>query len=253
MLTVTAAQLQAWLAAFLWPFLRVLALVGAAPVIGHRSVPARVKIGLALLITLLVAPTLPPAPAPGGPGTFALVVQQLLIGFSLAFAMHVAFAAVQLAGDLIGLQMGLSFAAFIDPAHSGQSPLLGMALGLFGTLVFLSIDGHLMLIDALARSFAAVPVGDGPGALPADLWQRLIDWGGASLTLGFHLALPVLAAMIACNLALGALARAAPQLNLFAVGFPAALAVGFLALILLMPYLAGPLQAILLRGLALLP
>lgn len=251
MLSISSAQLEAWSAALLWPFLRVLALVAAAPVIGHRAVPARAKIGLALLIALLIAPTLPPGPAPGGPGSLGLVIQQVLVGLSIAFAMHVAFAALQIAGDLIGLQMGLSFATFIDPAHSGQTPLLGMLLGLFGTLVFLSIDGHLLMIDALARSFVAAPVSAGP--LPGELWTRLVAWGGEAFAIGFHLALPVLAAMIACNLALGALARAAPQLNLFAVGFPAALAVGYLALILLLPYLAGPLQSLLLQGLSLFP
>lgn len=251
MLTFSAAQLDGWVAAFLWPFLRILALVAAAPVIGHRVVPARAKVGLALLITVVLAPTLPAGPAPGAPGTLGLVIQQVLVGLSIAFAMHVAFAAVQLAGDLIGLQMGLSFASFIDPAHSGQSPLLGTVVALLGILVFLSVDGHLLMIDALARSFASVPLS--AQLLPAAHWPRLIAWGGEVFAIGFHLALPVLAAMVACNLALGALARAAPQLNLFSVGFPAALAVGFLALILLLPYLGGPLQSALSRGLAVSP
>jgi flagellar biosynthetic protein FliR len=247
MVTFVSTQLEALLAAYAWPFVRVLALVSAAPVLGHRAVPQRVKVGLALLITALIAPGLPAPPALGSPEAFAVLLQQVLVGIAIALAMHVAFAAVSLAGDLIGLQMGLSFATFVDPAHSNQTPMLGSFLGLLAILVFFAIDGHLMLVAALAESFRLVPVR--PAPLAGDTLAGLAGTGSALFRVGLHLALPVLTAMLACNLALGVLMRAAPQLNLFAVGFPITLVVGFVMLALLLPVLAGPLERALLAGL----
>lgn len=250
MLTVTSAQLEAWIGAYAWPFVRVLALVALAPVIGHRAVPRRAKVGLALLITALIVPNLPPSPPLNDPGALLLVAQQLLVGIALALAMQIAFAAVGLAGDLIGLQMGLSFATFVDPQHAGQTPLLGTFLGLLATLVFFAIDGHLLLIHALAESFVHAPVSaELLAAAPA---RELLAWGGGLFRIGLHLALPVLAAMLACNIALAVLMRVAPQLNLFAVGFPIALIVGFAMLALLLPYLGRPIEETLLQGLRIL-
>lgn len=249
MLTLTSGQLEALLGTFAWPFVRVLALVAAAPLLGHRAVPRRVKIGLALLVTVLLVPTLPAAPPLDAPGAFTLLVQQLLVGIALALSMHVAFAAVGLAGDMIGLQMGLSFATFVDPQHSGQTPLLGTFLGLLASLMFFAINGHLLLIAALAESFEIVPVSATP--LHGDTWGALVAWGGALFRIGLHLALPVLAAMLAVNIALGVLMRAAPQLNLIAVGFPVALLVGLAMLALMTPYLGEPMQEVLLQGLQL--
>ncbi|MCX7961765.1 MAG: flagellar biosynthetic protein FliR [Burkholderiales bacterium] len=250
MLVVTSAELQAAAGALLWPFLRVLALVAAAPVLGHRAVPARVKIGLALLVTALLAPTLPPAPPLDHPAAFALVLEQLAIGLALALAMHVAFAATALAGDMIGLQMGLSFGTFVDPSHAGQSPMIGTFLGLLATLVFFALDGHLALLAALAESFRHAPVGGAPP--PAETWRALVAWGGELFRLGLQMALPVLAAMLAGNLALGVLARAAPQLNLFAVGFPAALILGLALLAAALPALDAPMREAIARGIGLL-
>lgn len=249
MLTLTSAQLEAWIGTFVWPFVRILALVSAAPMFGHRAVPRRAKIGLALLLTVLLAPSLPAALPLHDAGAPILLIQQLLVGISLGLAMHVAFSAVALAGDVIGLQMGLSFATFVDPQHSSQTPLLGTFLGLLATLVFFAIDGHLLLIAALAESFTLAPVSAVP--MPATEWSALVAWGGELFRIGLHLALPVLAAMLATNIALGVLMRAAPQLNLFAIGFPIALLVGFVMLALLLPYLGGPLQQVLLQALRL--
>ena len=206
MLTITSAQLEALIGAFAWPFVRVLALVAAAPLFGHHAVPRSAKIGLALLITALLVPALPASPPLDAPGAFTLLVQQLLIGIALALSMHVAFAAVALAGDMIGLQMGLSFATFVDPQHAGQTPVLGTFLGLLATLVFFAINGHLLLLAALAQSFELAPVSAEP--LPGATWSALVAWGGALFRIGLHLALPVLAAMLAVNIALGVLMRA---------------------------------------------
>ena len=134
MVTFTEAELLAWLTPLLWPFLRALALFSALPVLGQRTVPTRVRIGLAFLIALAAQASLPAMPlvALDSPLAFMLVLQQVLIGLTLGFAVRVVFAAVEFAGELIGLQMGLNFAGFFDPASGGQATA---ASRFFGTTV----------------------------------------------------------------------------------------------------------------------
>ena len=226
MLSVTSTQLAAWLAAFIWPFVRVLALISIAPVLGHESIPARVKIGLAALIALALAPALPPPPANAFDGWngITLLAAQIGIGLALGFSLRVIFAAIEMAGDMIGLEMGLSFATFVDPQNSTQTPLLGSFFGIVATLVFLSIDGHLRLVMAVADSFTLFPIGAGAGS-HAPL-RDIASLGAELFRIALHLSLPVLTAVLVCNLALGILTRAAPQLNLLSVGFPITLLAG---------------------------
>ena len=232
MVSISAAELDQWLAAFLYPFFRILALLTAVPLFAHRSVPRRARIGLAVLLAVLVAPALPQG-APVSPFTAEgalLIVQQILVGAALGLAVHVAFAAVGLAGDVIGLQMGLSFAAFIDPVNSEQSPIVGTFLTMTLMLVFVAINGHLLVIAALVDSFTTVPpVVTGVRWLDA---RRIAATGSALFAHALQIALPVIGAMLLTNLAFGILTRAAPQLNLFAVGFPVTLIVGLLVLLL---------------------
>jgi len=234
-ISITSAQLDAWLVAFIWPFTRILGLLAAAPVTGGPQFPARGKIGLALLISLVVAPTLPALPPidPGSwPGLF-LLAHELAIGVALGFLMRLVFSAVELAADLIGLQMGLGFAQFYDVESQSQEPVLGKFFGLAATLVFLAINGHLLLLSILTDTFTTLPVGGGVGA---NFWKTLASVGGQMLFSALSLALPVIAALLITNLALGVLNRAAPQLNIFAVGFPITLFVGLLAAIFSMSY-----------------
>ncbi len=226
MLSITSAQLTGWLAMFIWPFARILALISIAPVLGHESIPARVKIGLAALMALALAPTLPAPPADAFENWNAvtLLLAQIGIGLALGFTLRIIFAAIEMAGDMIGLQMGLSFATFVDPQNSSQTPLLGSFFGIIATLVFLSIDGHLRLLMAVAESFTLFPIGAG-AATHAPL-RDIASLGTELFRIGLHLSLPVLTAVLVCNLALGILTRAAPQLNLLSVGFPITLLAG---------------------------
>jgi flagellar biosynthesis protein FliR len=252
MISVAAANLDAWLAAFLYPFFRMLALMTTAPLFSHASVPIPVRIWLALLLTVLVAPMLPaiaavpPLSAPGA----LLIVQQLLVGATLGLAIQIAFAAVELAGDTIGLQMGLSFAVFVDPQNSDQTPIVGSFLSMILMLIFLSINGHLIMVSALVDSFQAVPIAAGVsvGGAHGEVWIRLASAGGQLFAAGLQIAFPVVGAMLLANLALGVLTRTAPQLNLFAVGFPITLMLGMVMLLLGMPYLMPVLESTLLRG-----
>lgn len=249
MISVTTAQLNAWLAAFAWPLARILALVASAPVIGNPSVPASVKIGLGLLITVLVAPLVPSPPGidPASASGLLILAQQVLIGLAMGFAMHVVFHAAQLAGELIGLQMGLGFATLYDASVPGFIPIIGQYLGLVVSLAFLAVDGHLLLVSALVESFQVLPLT--PLSAPSGL-RALVEWGGSIFSYSLALSLPLLAALLITNLALGALTRAAPQLNIFAVGFPLTILVGILVLALSLPYFAPALERLFMDGLA---
>lgn len=249
MISVTTAQLNAWLAAFAWPLARILALIASAPVIGNPSVPASLKIGLGLLITVLVAPLIPspsgidPASASG----LLILAQQVLIGLAMGFAMHVVFHAAEMAGELIGLQMGLGFATLYDASVPGFIPIIGQYLGIVVSLAFLAVDGHLLLVSALVESFQVLPLA--PFSAPSGL-RALAEWGGSIFSYSLALSLPLLAALLITNLALGVLTRAAPQLNIFAVGFPLTILMGILVLALALPYFAPTLERLFIDGLA---
>jgi flagellar biosynthetic protein FliR len=238
MLTFTYAQLNGWITAFLWPFARILALVATAPVIGHAAAPARVKIGLAAFIAIAVAPTLPPMPAvtPFSAAGVFVMVNQVLIGAALGVTMQVVFAGVEAMGGVAGMQMGLSFASFFTAHNDGTTQVLAQFVNLLALLVFLAIDGHLHMLAALVSTFELLPIGGVP--LGANGWHALAEWGGMIFTSGLLLALPVIAALLIANLALGILNRAAPQIGVFQIGFPMMILVGFLMLQLMLPNFA---------------
>jgi len=240
MITLTSAQLDAWLAAGLWPLARVLAVLAAAPVLGQARIPMRVRIGLGVGLVIVLVPTLP-APPPVAPGSAAgmlILASQIVIGLAIGLVLRLVFSAVEMAGDLVGTQMGLGFAMFYDPGNVQHTPILGQFMGLLATLTFLSINGHLLVIAALAQSFQTLPIAATP--LGASLFEVLARHGAIVFVAGLQLALPLIVTMLVVNLALGVLTRAAPQLNVFAVGFPLTLALGFAALMFTLPYF-GPL------------
>jgi flagellar biosynthetic protein FliR len=235
MFTVTYAQLNAWLTAFLWPFTRIAALIAMSPVLGNTAIPARVKIALAAFMTLIVAPTLPPMPQAtvfSASGIW-IMVTQFLIGAALGFAMQLVFAAVEMAGTLVGLQMGLGFATFFDPSSSASQQVITSFLNMIAMLAFLAYNGHLQVIAALIESFQSVPIAQ--AALGPPGLHTLVEWGGAIFTAGLLLSLPVVIALLVANLSLGILNRAAPQIGVFQIGFSVTLMVGMLLLMLMLP------------------
>lgn len=249
MVNIDAAWLSAWVAGLLLPLARILSLVAISPVFSHESVPARVKIGLGVLLSVIVAPTLP---AIGGFDPLSLsgvmlIVEQIVVGLAMGFAMRIVFAAVELAGEVSGMTMGLGFATFFDPTTQGESMSLNQLLSLLTTLVFLAIDGHLILLATLVRSFHDMPL-DGAQHAPAAFW-RIAQWGGHVFAAGVQLSLPIVAALLITNIALGILTRAAPQLNLFGIGFPLTLTVGMVVLVLVLPTMAAPMVRLLEQGL----
>lgn len=252
MFTVSSTQLNAWLVLLLWPAARILAMFSIAPLFGHASVPVTVKVGLGILLSVAIAPGLPPLPdvAPFSGDGLLILVQQMLIGFALGFAIRLVFAAVELAGELAALSMGLSFSSFFDPLSQSEASSISQFFGWLALMVFIASNLHLAMLATLAKSFVALPVSATPmGTGP---FRLLAGYGGQVFALGLQLALPVIAALLVANLALGILNKAAPQLNLFGIGFPVTLGTGFLMISVVLPYLSAPLMTAMERALALL-
>jgi len=248
MITVTSAQLSAWLAVFVWPFFRIMALVSSSPILGNVGVPKRVKIGFALAVTIVIAPILEPMPQvdPGSWAGLLILVQQVMIGLAMGLTIRIVFTSVEMVGQFVGLQMGLGFATFFDPQNATQIPVLGQTLGLIATLVFLALNGHLIMIEALVQSFHELPVMAQPYSALG--WKAVAGWGSEIFLAGVLMSLPVVAVLLITNLALGIMTRAAPQLNVFAIGFPITLGAGFLVLIVVLPYFIPLLERLLNDG-----
>jgi len=236
MISLTSAQIDAWIAAFLWPFLRISALMMSEPLLGHRAIPIRVRIGFSFMLAVVVASTLPPPPQVelASPTGLLIAAQQILIGVAIGFSMRLLLAAIEMAGSLAGLTMGLGFAIFYDPQNSAQTAVLGQFVGLIAVLMFFAINGHLMVIAALVESFQVLPISVQP--LNGAGFHALALAGGQIFVIGVLLSLPVLAALLIVNVAMGVMSRAAPQLNLFAVGFPLTITAGFAVLLMALPY-----------------
>lgn len=227
-------------------FTRVAALMMLAPVLGSRMAPARIRLVLALLVTVLLLPLLQlQAPVFFSGAWWLAMFQQLLIGFGMGLVLLLVFEAVMLAGELIALGMGLSFAQAADPLRGVSTPVVGQFLMLIATLLFLAQGGHHSLLLALAQSFNAQPIG-GPGLGAAALWA-LASSAGQLFAGGLSMALPITMAMLLVNLAFGVLSRAAPAINLMSVGFPLGMLTGLLLLGWTLPalptLLAAQLQA----------
>jgi flagellar biosynthetic protein FliR len=248
MITLSTADINTWIAALLWPLTRILGLIAASPLFGNTSVPVSVKVMLGVLLASIVAPAIPALPAadPMSLAGLLILVQELLIGLAMGFAMRVVFAAVEMAGEISSLTMGLGFATFFDPATQGRSSAISQFLALVATTAFVAVNAHLVLLSALVESFSTMPVSATP--LYGGGFKQLADWGGRIFSTGVQLSLPIVAALLITNVALGILTRAAPQLNLFGIGFPITLGVGLLVIAMSLPYLATPLQNLFLDG-----
>ena len=240
MITFDEAQILAWASPLIWPFLRALALFTALPVLGSRTVPARVRVALAAFIALASQASLPPMPvvALDSPLALMLVAQQLVIGLSLGFAVRLAFTAVEFAGEIIGLQMGLNFAGFFDPLSASTATATSRFFGTLVAWLFIAINGHLLVVMALVHSFSAFPVGPEPFAFLRTMLPH--QWGAEVFSTGLWIALPLVTLLLFVNLVLGAISRVAPQINVFAIGFPVTLGMGLVGMLLMLPWLERP-------------
>ncbi|ANH68582.1 flagellar biosynthetic protein FliR [Mitsuaria sp. 7] len=251
MISFSEAQLLAWISPILWPFVRTLALFAGMPVFSQRQVPARVRIGLALFISVAAQPSLPAMPViplDSLPQLLAVTGQQLLIGLAMGFAVRVVFAALEFAGELIGLQMGLNFAGFFDPSTGSQGTSTSRFLGSMVAFLFVAINGHLMLINSLVESFQAFPVGEEPFRFLRIAQPQV--WGAEIFRMGLWIALPLITMLMFVNLVLGIISRVAPQLNVFSIGFPLTVSIGLVGLVATLPLMHQPFMIALERMLA---
>ncbi len=229
-LTQNSADVSLWVSRMWWPALRVSGFVLAAPVSSEGVVPGLVKVVLILALAFLLGPLVQ---VPAGLSIFSAAgmlaaVLELLIGVAIGMVVQVAFEALVFAGQSISLSMGLGFATLVDPQRGAQVPVLGQLFMILGTLTYLSINGHLMLLGALVESFHTLPIG---AHLPQDFFMSLVLWGAHVFDTGLLIALPAVIALVIVNLALGVVTRAAPQLNLFGIGFTITLMSGFFVLL----------------------
>jgi len=230
-------DIMAWMQSVLWPFIRIAGMFSIAPLFGSKALPVRVRVGGALVISLLIAPTLSPAAFPdpfSAPGVLAIGTQ-LLIGLSMGFVLQLLFTGLYMSGELIAAPMGLGMAQAIDPVNGIQIPVIGQVVFMLGMLLFLALDGHLALMRMLVESFQTLPVT--ADVFAADNYWQIVQWGKNIFIIGLQVALPAVTALLAANLALGVITRAAPQLNIFTFGLPITAVLGLVMLLLILPEL----------------
>lgn len=231
----TTAQISAWVGDFFWPFMRVGMVFAVAPVFGGQLMPMRVRLLLSLLVTAVVVPVIPAAPMadPLSATGVLIAMQQLLIGLTMGIVLQMVFSALVLAGYTIATGMGLGFASMVDPQNGVNVPVIGQYYTLLATLLFLVLDGHLVLIGVLADSFHSMPVA-ADGVSRQSLWE-VVAWAGRMFAAGVLIALPALVALLITNLAFGVITRTAPQLHLFSIGLPITLTLGFVVMFVSLP------------------
>ncbi len=230
---------------YLWPFFRIAALVSVAPIFGTHTVPARVKLMIAASLTIMIAPILPkmkyidPLSFQGMVVTF----HQILIGIAIGFMVTLVFDALVIGGQIVAQLMGLGFASMNDPQNGVSVPVVGQFYTVIATLTFLILNGHLVLLNLLVTSYQTLPIGDF-GLSPDRVWQ-LVIWSKWIFSAAVIIALPSVTALLLVNIAFGVMTRAAPQLNIFAVGFPITILLGFVVMLISLPYFVPKLQQLL--------
>ncbi|NNJ93186.1 MAG: flagellar biosynthetic protein FliR [Halobacteria archaeon] len=236
MIAFNSMELNTWMVAFLWPLLRIGAMFSAAPVFGARMVPVKVRVAMALVMSLMMAPIVVqdvPVIELFSAQWLMVAVQQILIGLAMGFTLQLVFSAIVIAAQSIAMSMGLGFANAVDPQNGVQVPVVAQYYLTLATLMFLALNGHLILVQILVDSFQSLPIGE-VGLTQTDIWA-LVGWGGRMFAGAVAIALTAMASLLLVNLAFGVMSRAAPQLNIFGVGFPVMMLTGFVIIMLSVP------------------
>lgn len=230
---------------FLLIFLRVGAILLTVPIFGSKNIPILFKAGLSFAISLLLYPilNLDKFPVQLGALSFGLgVISEVILGTIIGLSVRMVFAGMQLAGQLVGFQMGLAMANIIDPASSEQIPLLGELNNLLALLIFLAINAHHWFLRAMVDSFRLVP----PFSFQfsSSLMDQLVALGGSMFVIAIKVGAPVIAALFLTTVAFGVAARAVPQMNIFFVAMPLKILVGLLFLSFSLPYLSSFIRSV---------
>ena len=219
----------------LMPFVRLSAMLLSAPFFGARTIPVRVRIALAVVLTWVMVPGLPASDGIDvlGAEWWFLLIQQVLIGIAMGLVLQIAMSGIVLAGQNVATAMGLGFASSIDPQNGIQAAVVGQIYLIFGTLVFLATDSHLLLIRVLHESFTVYPING--LSFDIDLLMQVVSFSGYMFETGLLISLPVLIGVLLINIGFGVMTKAAPQLNIFSIGFPMSMIGGFLLILASLP------------------
>ncbi|SDZ36111.1 flagellar biosynthetic protein FliR [Pseudomonas sp. NFIX28] len=225
LLALTDTQISTWVASFMLPLFRIGAVLMTMPIFGTTLVPTRIRLYFTLAITVVVAPSLPPMPAVSALelSGLLLIAEQIIIGALLGFSLQLFFQAFVIAGQIISTQMGMGFASMVDPTNGVSAAVIGQFLTMLVTLLFLGMNGHLVVFEVLTESFTTLPVGS---ALLLNHFWEIAGKLGWVLGAALLLVLPAITALLVVNIAFGVMTRAAPQLNIFSIGFPLTLVLG---------------------------
>lgn len=231
LISLSSAELMSWIGTVWWPFVRLSALLWAMPVFDNPAVIPRARILLAVFLSFLLGPALPAMPAvdPFSLDALVMTFEQLAFGLMMGLAVRMLFEVLALTGLLLSMQMGLSMAMMMDPGSGDSTSLLGHLFWVMTALLFFSLNGHLLTLAVLVDSFTLWPVGTGLYQLNIGVLLQLFGWMFAAALL---VALPAIIAMLLVNLTFGVATRAAPSLNLFVLGFPMTLLLGFVCVFL---------------------
>ena len=231
MFELDGLQILSWMNGVFWPMTRIAGMLLIAPIFSSKSLPIRMRILLVIILTVIIVPMQPQlAPVdPFSPASVLITLQQLLIGIAIGFSVQLVFGALILAGQATAMGMGLGFASMVDPQNGVQVPVIGQYYVVIASLLFLGMNGHLAMIRLLNDSFEFIPVGI--DALSRFNFETIAYWGSRLFTHALQVALPTVIAILLVNLSFGVVSRTAPQLNIFGVGFPIVILLGFLAII----------------------
>jgi flagellar biosynthetic protein FliR len=226
MLEFTALDLNGWVTQYFYPFARIAGCLGVMPLLGSKLVPRQIRILLSVFITLIIAPLLPDMPnvEPMSMASFLIIFQQMLIGIVLGFMVEIVTQVFVLAGQLIAMQTGLGIATTVDPTQGVSVVVVSQWFLFLISLTFLALNGHLIVIEVVVESFYTMPIGSGAWAV--EDYGRMVRWGGWMFSSALIIALPALTSLLIVNFAFGVMTRAAPQLNIFSLGFPVTMLVG---------------------------
>lgn len=237
--------LEDWLNTLWLPFLRISAAMLAAPLFSATHAPPQVRIMLAGLVSLILVPLIPERPSISPLSLDGMLwgINEIVIGIAIGFLLQMVFEAVQFGGQLIATSMGLSFATMVDPQSGSSVPVLGQFLFILSMLIFLSMGGHLEYLKLLGESFQRWP--PGTSAFGPDAAMAVLSWFSELLRGGVRIALAAMMSLLVVQIALGVISRSAPALNLFSVGFPLTLLLGYFVLLRLLPELVTTLDLLL--------
>lgn len=217
---ISEAMIVEWVAGFLWPLFRVMGFFMAVPLLGSQTLPSNVRLLLSLVVTLAILPMVPAVPQIDliSIEAFLVIFQQVLIGVAFGFVIQVVYQVFALAGQMYAMQAGLGFASMADPANGVNTTVVAQFLVIGANLLFVTMGGHLALIQILADSFRMIPIGY--SGIDREFFWELINMGGWMFASAFLIVIPGVTALLMVQAGLGIVTRAAPQLNIFSLGFP---------------------------------